>query len=292
MFEWPGIGAMVLLAGNKNTDEFLGIGEHGIIGIPDGVKTQGFHLVLMMPREARIVIAQKNVDQDKGGYHSHALAQLSDSPEEFTTWVMHDPIRVSRFGPNVWTDWKSAKPNRVDCWLVSNDGHLGLFQVGIVTHDDGKTFRLIGEYRWRGKIFKNGAELVAKPDDSAWGSLLWNPGESRYGIREHPEFHRLLAGTEFEKWGGSPQELEPPLNPVPEGRARVEWYIPFAGQKGQGIARLPNSSVWVLGQDILNLPDEDGIKRLRRNELLRYTALHYDWGTKTGLPKLLNVRRV
>ena len=201
LFEEPGIGASVLLAESKEAEGYLEIGEHGVLDIPSEVKPNGFHLVLYVLREARVVIAQKNVSQDKGDYHSHALAQLGDA-EDFKTWVMHDAIKVKRVGKDVWTNWHSVKPNRIDCWQVEKDGRLVLTQIGVITTDNGKTFRLLGEPRWQGMILKTPAgELVAKPDESRWGPLLWNEGESRYGIREHPKFKEWLADAELGSWG-------------------------------------------------------------------------------------------
>lgn len=295
IFEEPGIGASVLLPGKKWADSPLEIGEHGVLAIPQGLQPAGFHLVLYIPAEARIVITQKNVERDKGGYHQHTLAQLGDSAG-LTTWVMHDPIQVVRAGKNVWTDWHSTKPNRVDCWRVERDGRLELFQVGVITHDDGQTFRLLGEYRWRGRVFKTVVgELAAKPDKPKWGSLLWCPGESRAAIQEHQGFQLLLATAEIEPWNGR-EVVDSPLDPVPNngGFARVCWYIPFAGQKGQGYAKLYNNEdVCIHGSDILEPPDPDGIKRLWYNDLISFTATQKNWGSKKdGPPKLLCVRKV
>lgn len=297
LFENPGIGAGVFLPGKKRADSSLEIGEHGILAIPKGLQPAGFHLVIYVPKQARLVIVQKNIGQDKGGYFRHALAQLGTTEtDDLITWAMYDPIQVMRQGSNVWTSWHSEKPNRVDCWMLGEDGQAGLFQVGVITHDDGQTFRLLGERRWQGQVFKTAnGELVARPNEPKWGALGWNKEESRAAIREHPDFQALLASANLSPWNGSPKELYPPLGLVPPGNfARVDWYIPFAGQKGQGIAKdQAGNPLWVLGQDLLVEPDTDGIKRVFHGDLVSFTGIHQNWGTKReGPPKLLRVQKV
>jgi hypothetical protein len=296
IFEEIGIAVEVYLPGKRWQDNPLEVGEHGILAIPKGLQPAAFHLALFILREERLVIVQKNVGQDKGGYHRHALVQLETETDKLITLVlMYDPIQVIRRGQNVWTGWHVVKPNRVDCWFLGKNGSLKLVQIGVITHDDGQTFRLLKEPRWQGRILrKPNGELVARPDDQKWGPLLWNEGESRADIREHPDFQKLLADATLMPWNGSPEELNPPLGPIPEGDyARVDWYITFAGQKGQGIAKLADgSSVWVIGQDLDVPPDGDGIIRLYHNDLLTYVGIHKNWGRKKeGLPKLLCVRR-
>lgn len=294
VYEDIGVGAEVFLPGKRWADKPLEISEHGMLVIPLELQPSGFHLALSIEREARVVIAQKNVGQDKGGYFRHSLAQFGES-DGVITWVMHDPIQVMRAGGNVWTDWHAVNPNRVDCWCLDRNGHLRLIQIGVITHDDGQTFRLLKESRWVGKILRGpDGELVAKPDDQEYGALLWNPGESRAAIRGHPEFQQLLETAIIAPWNDSSEELNPPLGLIPEGDyARMDWYIPFAGQKGQGIAKLRDgSSAWVHGQDLATPADEDGIVRLYHNDLLSFVGLQKSWGKKEGPPKLLGVKRV
>jgi len=290
-YEEAGIGASVLLPGKRHGEE-LEIGEHGVLAIPTGLKPAGFHLVLVVPQEARMVLVHRNIAQDKGAYHRHALAQLGgDSSEGFTTWVMHDPIQVMRVGQNVWTVWHGVKPNRVDCWTLENDGCCTLFQVGVITHDDGLTFRLLSRWGWSGQLFQDQQRgIVGKPNDPEWGSF-----DARRPILDDPGFKKLLEETTLQPWTGTPEELDPSLDPVPSpGHARLQWYSPFAGQTGQGPAVLyDGSAAWVHGMDVRDPPDPDGIKRLYRNNLVSYAGTHTNWGTKKeGPPKLLCVKRV
>jgi len=284
LFEEPGIGVSVLLSGEK----YLEIGKHGELAIPEEVKPKGFNLVVLIPEESRIVINQKNVGQTKGGYHRHALEQLG-MEGGVRTLVMHDPISIERVGKNVWTSWHAAKSNRIDCWSLTNDGHVDCFQVGIITHDDGRTFLLLGEYRWRGMLFRDKSGIVGKPDYPLWG-----PFDIRCSILDDPEFKGCLESCSLPVWNGKPEELTVPMDSVPgNGHARVQWYVPFAGQTGQGIAILNDgSSAWMHGVDILIQPDSDGIKRLQRNDLVRYQEA-IKWGTKPGAPpKLTKIERV
>jgi len=290
-FEELEIGVEVFLPGKKHAEEPLEIGEHGVLAIPTGLNPAGFHLVLTRPKEARIVIVLRNIRQDQGVYHRHCLAQLDNPSGDYITEVMYDPIQVMRVGQNIWTSWHSEKPNRADCWREERDGRCDLFQVGIVTHDDGLTFRLLSRWGWRGQLFqalKQG--VVGKPDDPKLGSF-----DARRPILDDPGFKKLLEGTTLRPWTGKPEELDPPLDSVPGlGYARMQWYSPFAGQTGQGPAVLyDGSAAWVHGVDILDSPDPDGIKRLYRNDLVSYAGIHTNWGTKKdGPPKLLCVKRV
>ncbi|MDO8424441.1 MAG: hypothetical protein Q7S70_00695 [bacterium] len=283
-----GVTASVVLL-NKGRQQILEIGENGVLTIPVGVTPNAFSL-LLHTEETRVVFAQKNVGEDKGGYNDLFPEGIVEGQ------IFSPPIQVMRAGENVWTSWHQEKTNRMDCWLVGIEGCLELFQIGVITHDDGQTFRLLGESRWQGQIFRDPAsdELVAKPDKPKWGPLGWNPGESRAGIRENPDFQDLLANAAIPIWEGTPEELNPPLSPIPDGTfARIDWYVPFAGQKGQGIAKdQKGNSYWIHGQDVAVPPDADGIRRLYHNDLISYILVHQNWGTKTGPAKLLGVKKV
>lgn len=287
-FANPGIGATVLLPGKRHAEDYLTVDTQGILTIPHNLKPAGFHLVLAIPRETPVVINQKNVAQDKGGYHRYFLALLGVSSEGFAIWSIPD-ILVIRAGKNVWTDWHDIRPNRVDCWLVKEGGHVDLFQVGVVTHDDGRTFRLLGDYRWRGQLYQDKERgVVGKPDHSKWGKF-----DVRRSILDDSDFRRLLNGITLQPWQGKPEELDPLLDSVPgNGYAIIDWYTPFAGQKGQGIAKdQTETSYWVLGQDLLVQSDENGIQRLERGDLITFEGEPVKWGDKHGPLKLLCVRR-
>lgn len=282
-----GIVASVVLLGKNR--QVLEIGEEGILIIPEGVIPNAFCLILHAEEKTRIVFAQKNIGQDKGGYNDLFSEGIVERQ------IFSPPIQVMRAGQNVWTSWHQEKTNRMDCWLVEINGYLELFQIGVITHDDGQTFQLLGELRWQGQIFKAPAgELAAKPNNPKWGPLLWNKDESRAAIRENPDFQALLTSATLPPWKGSLEELNPPLSPIPSGNfARIDWYIPFAGQKGQGIVKdHAGKSYWVHGQDIAGPPEADGIRRLFHNDLISYIMVHQNWGTKAGPSKLIGIKRV
>jgi len=308
VFEEARIEAGVFLPGRK-PDDTLEVSECGVLTIPPGLKPAAFYPKLSTTKEEarHFVIVQRNIEQKKeGGYHGHALFRLGKPDDELVEWVMYDPIPVSRAGENVWTGWKSAKPNRIDCWRVEENGHVDLFQVGVVTHDNGQTWRLPGEYRWRGQMFRDGKRVVGRPDDPKWGSF-----DVRRTILDNPDFRKLLEGAVLRPWAGKPEELDPPLDPVPgPDSARIDWYTLFGGQTGHGIAFIANCKAcqttdrdcgdwcrycrnlpygqcvaWVHGSEVMVDPlPPDGIKRLERNNLVSYAGVSVDEGrTKTRL---------
>lgn len=292
-FDGAGVVAGVILQG---TEDYLEIGENGILaGVPNDVT--GFHLMLAAKKNGRTFVAQKNVGQEGGGYHRDALSDLEGFAKGFIAVVMRDPIEVVRAGKNVWTSWHQQKPNRVDCWQLGKDGALGLFQVGVFTHDDGRSWKLHGEYRWRGRLYKDGDKLVGLPESPRWGSLEGG-SSARTQIFQHPDFVALIKTAKLKVWNGKPEELNPPLPAVPEpGQAVMQWYITFAGQTGQGPANLHPSdgkSGWIHGVDIQGVqPDPDGESRLWQGDVIAYSGMVKGWGSKKdGPPKLLGVRLV
>lgn len=270
-----------------DSEDYLSVDENGVITIPKGVEPKGFKLQVFSPKDLNVVILQKEVGRENGGYHT--AVYRGEDMGDYRVWNMARPIRVMRKGRNVWTLWHTDCPNRLDCWFVHEDGQLELFQIGVATHDDGRTFRLLGERIWEGRLYRvNDGSLVGKPHHPSWGPFL----DSRRTLFDDPIFCRLLKGIRVYSWDGQEDALNPKLDPVPEGKfARVQWYIPFAGQKGQGIALLADgSTAWVHGADLRIEPDQDGVKRLRRNTLLKFKEAVV-WGDKSGPPKLTAATR-
>lgn len=277
IFEDPRVRAHVEML--DKGDDWLELDEQGVITIPEDVKPKGFYLTLYVPEKARLVITQKNLRREKGGYHDVQMTRL-ESLSDKRAWVqviLEEPILVQRQGQQTWVPYKGLRghpeampSNRVDIWLISEDGGLDLFQAGVVTHDDGKTFRLLGEYRWRGRIYRRDGAYVAKPKKPFWGDIkTWNR------IFENLEFQDHLRKVSLEQWQGKDEDLSPQLEPPPEGYARMKFYIPFMGQTGQGLALLPSDSTataWVHGIDIKDPPEPDGIKRLRTGDLVSHAG--------------------
>jgi len=207
-------------------------------------------------------------------------------------WTTTAGIKVERNGTHVWTPWHRERTNRLDCWILDLDGHVKLFQVGVITHDDGVTFRLLGEFRWEGQLFWHPdlkCGVIGKPDDPKWGNF-----DVRRTILDHPDFKKLLESATLQSWEGKEEELDPPLDPIPEpGTGRMQWYVPFAGQTGQGpVTLFSGKDAWVHGSELMIEPDPDGIKRLDRNDPIRYAGIQKKWGSKSGPPKLLCVERL
>lgn len=293
-FPVAGVVAGVLLANGK---DFLEVDDQGHLAIPAGVEPKGFHLVVAVRDNGRTFVAQKDVSTTGGGYASQALSQLANFAKGFCAVVMREPIEVVRAGVNVWTSWHAQKPNRVDVWYLGEDGQLWLYQIGVFTHDDGKSWKLHGEFRWCGQLYvASNSQFVAKPDAPEWGPLEGGSSK-RTQIFSHPEFVALLKSAKITLWMGTPEEADPPLpKKVPgPGYARVLWYISFASQKGAGVAELADGSMaWIQAADIVGLePDEDGEIRLLRGDIVSFTGKVENWGSKKGgPPKLTGVRRV
>ena len=285
--------AGAMLAGSEDS-EFLEMDPQGyILGLKNPA---GFHLVAAVRELGRTFVVQKNVGTEGGSYENRALAEFKDFVPGFKAVVMRDPIEVLRAGQNVWTGWhKNQAINRLDCYHLTDHGMLILFQVGIYTHDNGKSFRLHGEPRWLGRLYKSGNGLVGIPVNPKWGSF--NGGSSnRNQIFQHPEFQALVKSAKLEEWKGSDVEIDPPLPTAPEGKyAVMQWYITFAGQTGQGPCTMHDGSIaWVHGIEIFGLvPDPDGEIRLWRGDIISYQGKAENWGhKKNGPPKLTGVRLV
>lgn len=286
-FAEPCVAACVLLVGGK---DYLEIGENGILAMPEGAVPKGFHLMVAIARRHRAIVVQKNVGKEFGGYHRHALSQLKNFAPGYDATVMRDPIEVCRAGTSVWTSWHQDNPNRVDVWFVAKDSEVTLFQVGVFTHNNGVTWKLHGEYRWRGRFFMDGGRIVGKPEHPKWGKF-----DVRRTILDHPDFMELIKIAKISRWRGKPEELDPPLGPVPgPGYARMQWYITFAGQTGQGPANLHSGgNAWVHGTDIVDVePDPDGEVRLWQGDLVSYEGTAKFGNKPNGPPKLLGVRLV
>jgi hypothetical protein len=272
----------------ENPSQYLGVGEDGILtNVPDDVT--GFHLAVGVLKHFRTFVSQKDVGQELGGYSTEALAKLGGSKGLDWT-IMSKPIQVQRVGPNVWTVWHTSTPNRMDCWSLTKDGLFSLYQIGVVTHDDGRTWRLHGEYRWKGKLFARAGVPVACPDEPR---VKWGPFQTWEGIFESPSFRRLLESATLANWTGKSQDLDPPLPQTNNGLAILQWYIPFAGQEGQGYVWLRNGkeAAVVLGDDVSIAPDADGVKRLWRGDVISYEDKVFGWGAKkNGPPKLTGVK--
>lgn len=288
------LGAAVFLNG---TNQHLEISEDGIIQIPAGVRPNQFKLTLLVPKaDTRTFINQKEVSEEQGEYRG--MMRTGRSNGDFNQYTMRLPIQVKRArnqeGPGeiVWVNWHGKpgeKPNRVDCWQISNDGEVRLSQVGIFTHDNGQTFRLHCEDRYRGRLYlsDNGYVVAPRTQDRD----VWGPFTTWKDILNYPRFKALAQTAHLSQWDGTPEELEPKLQVVTEpGFAVVKFYIPFGGFAGWGIAIKDSEDIAVLGPDILEPEETDGVKRLRRNDVVSFDGEGV-YGERSA-PKLLNVSKV
>jgi hypothetical protein len=306
--EFKGIGvAGALLVGGQ---ELLEIDPNGYLAIPAGTQPKGFHLMVAVLKNGWTFVVQKAVGTEGGDYDSPALSEFRGFAPGFKATIMRDPIDVIHAGQNTWTGWhKNAGSNRVDVWCLGTDGKLDLYQIGIFTHDNGKSWRLHGEYRWRGQLYRTTSyALVAKPEHPKWGSLEGGTSR-RTQIFQHPDFVALLKDAELPTWTGTNADIDPPLpEPTEPGTAVVQWYIAFAGQTGQGPLNLHKQdwlegrqynggvckTAWVHATDIEGLdPDADGETRLWRGDTISFEGMVENWGSKKGgPPKLTGVKLV
>ena len=298
MREFPeaGLLAGAFLVGSKT---LLQVSDNGYLQIPEGVKPTGFHLLVACDVQDQTLLVQKNVSEKGGAYDSSALS-VPPLPKGFRGMIMSSPIQVLYEGENVRTAWHADTTNRMDSFHFDPvSGFFGLYQTGIFTHDDGLSFRLFGEWRWKGKLYKLGDGFVAVPESLRWGSF--DGGSSkRNQIFDEPGFADLLSDAELEEWDGPADQVEPPLPKVTtEGHAVVDWFITFASRQGAGIAKLPDGSVaWVQAHDIAEggLDREDGELQFHRGDEISYEKLDKNWGEKSrrrnGPPKLNGVRLV
>lgn len=290
-FEELNLGATVFLNG---TNRHLEVTDDGIIQIPNGVIPHQFKLTLLVAND-QMCINQKEVCEERGGYFS--VVRTGRMNGDFRHLTMRIPIQVKRArgedGEIVWVNWHGKpgeNPNRVDCWEIGKDGEIRLFQVGVITHDNGQTFRLHGEDRYRGQLYldKHGNYVVAP---RAKDRQVWGPFSTWKGILNYPRFKALAQTATLSQWNGTPDELEPKLQMVNDpGLAVVKFFIPFGGMNGFGYAIVNGNDVAILGSDILDSEEEDGVKRLRRNDVISYRGEGI-FGDKKA-PKLLNIRKV
>ena len=292
-FAEPGIIACVL---PYEGEEYLELNERGVLLMPAGVEPKGFHLLVAVREDGRTFVVQKDVGHEGGDYSSGALSELSGFVKGFRATIMRDPIEVIRHGQNTWTGWhKNQASNRVDCWHIDLYGALDLFQVGIVTHDNGATYVLHGEYRWRGQLCEcvEGSTMVGLPRHKKWGSLEGG-SSNRTQIFGHPEFKALMKYVDVLPKCGSGL-IDPPLPKVPgSGLGVVDWFVFFAGQTGQGIVKSQDGwPAWVHGIDVEGFDPASSEPPLWRGDIISFEEAVKNWGAKkNGPPKLTGVKLV
>src|SRR4030042_3993479 len=131
------IGGFVLpIIQGKAKENPINLMANGILNLSfqESKEVTGFRLGLIVPKDARFVIVQRNLLNFQGSYHNAALQVLKE--EEWQTWIMLDHIRVYRRGGISWTEWKAAVPNRVDIWSLTPTGLARLIQYGIIVRDN------------------------------------------------------------------------------------------------------------------------------------------------------------
>lgn len=307
------IGAFVLpIIQGKTKEDPVDLGENGTIqlSLQESKEVTGFRLGLIVPKDARVVIVQRNLGHSPQRlYHQFALSTLKE--EEWDTWIMMDHMKVYRkdWGDGrrvtAWTVWQATVPNRVDLWFLTPGGLTRLFQVGVICRGEGENqyFRLLGELRGEWQLCHDTrGVIVGVPTKPVWGAF-----DIRRPILKNPDFVTLLKTDSLPSWdpehgillsgnsslvqiGESKKKLDYPLKlPLESNRAVMEWWSLFTGMRGQGPIGPNGSNTWVCGEDFLGEPDPDGIVRLPRGTIVSYKGM-MPLGTKAQ--KLLRVRRV
>lgn len=289
------IGAYVIpVIQGKSMENPISLKTDGTIGLsPKECKmVTGFRLGLEHPKDAPVVIVQRNLRHiPEAPYHRHALLR-SRKGGDWMFWEMQDHMRVYRKGGISYTVWQAVVPNRIDLWFLSPEGLSKLFQIGIIARGetDGRDlhFRLLGELRGEWQLAHDPeGKVVGIPTNPVWGAF-----DVRRPILDNPDFRALLNKAHLPSWAGSEEELNLPLElPSEPNQAIMEWWSPFTGMRGQGPIAPKGSNTWVCGEDIVETePDLDGILRLPRGTLISFEG-STPFGEK-GDKKLLQVRRI
>jgi len=290
------IGSFVLpIIQGKAGENPIGLEANGTLSLSlqESKGVTGFRLGLIVPKDARVVIVQRNLGHSPQRlYHKFALSVLKE--EEWYTWVMMDYMRVYRKdwkngrGVTAWTVWQATIPNRIDLWFLTPEGLTRLFQVGVIARGEGESqhFRLVGELRGEWQLYRDNQKgIVGVPTDPVWGSF-----DTRRPILQDPGFKDLFEKTTLPSKTPSKEELNPPLRvPLEPNQAVMDWWSLFTGTRGQGPITPNGSDTWVCGEDFLGESDPDGIVRLPRGTIVSYERTIL-LGNRAK--KLLKVRRI
>lgn len=257
-----------------------------------------------VPKNFRMIAAAKSgftamkVVADEGGGYRQALSALEGKwPRGYSGLSLNENIIVLNEGGFHRTPWHGTPSNRFDYFNVAQDGSFDLFQCGVVIRGTQEDWwpKLLGEYRWRGRLFRaNGGGYVAIPASPKWGSFEGGSSK-RTQIFGSDQFQAMVKGVKLDIWQGTDDEVDPPLPTPGLGQVVVTFYIAFAGREGQGVVQASNGdTAWVLKQDVEGVqPDADGEIRLWRGDVLSFDEAVFGWGAKrNGPPKLTKVRLV
>jgi len=258
-------------------DEYLEVdqstGRIKVEGIPEG-----FCLVIGKPKGSQIVITVKNTGEEIGGYNPANVTRLGGHDGADFSVIMkiavkkvYDRNKVLQF---VHTEWHKERPNCASVYVFESvagklTGKFANYQIGVITPDNGHTWLLCGEHRYKGQIFSQNGSFVVKPLSPKYGPFVtWMP------IFKHPEVRRLLRDANIQEWAGKPTDLDPPLpKAATDNEAVVQWSSMFAGTGRRfGYAWLAGQreAVVVLGQfqkDSSYTPQRGDVVRFDKKEV-------------------------
>lgn len=310
---FPEIYASAYLPKSSGYTKPLAVDEdNGALIIPKGVeRVTGFFLEIEIPGHGLdVVLARKDVSTNGAGYHMEQIREVVPGH----VWRTTTPIEVltDLHTEERYTPWHKKFSNRIDIFVFRPGGETYLLQAGVVVRGKRgqETFYLLVEQLWHGHIVlnqKTGA-LVGVPAAPVWGSF-----ESRRPIFNYEPFRRALkrsASGDVTVRVVEEDEVNPPLGDPPYGCYKVDWFVSFAGQRGQGIVKNSEGrAFWitcdqVLGQEDLEKlaarkiptqhmkllqPDPDGVIRFRRGMDIRSQGERSGFSKKDGPKYLQNI---
>ncbi len=247
-------------------DNTLVIQDDGmIVGVPGNVS--GFQLNILAPKES--VVCQR----DRVNNEYYGLQRGSDQPSD--PELEYRQMRVEVYSHREWgfyTLWLDKQhprsSNNVALWEVEPDGHVAMWEVGIVS-PNGRDFYVAHDIRWDGKLYveapaPNDSWMVGVPSAPKYGSFY-----VRQDILDYKPFQDALPST-LPKYEDTGEDLDPPLAlPSEPNMAIIDWWHMFMGMgRGQGIVLCHDgTSAWLHGQDIEGL-DPDKLVQLERGQRL------------------------
>ncbi len=221
----------------------------------------------------------------------------------------------------VWADTQMGKDasNRADLWRVEKNGRISLFSVLIVTFDDGKTFQIIGEYRWEGQLYlrtKTGPYALVSDDERTavtfgndevrklLNKYVFVPDdgyenfEQRLQVLLLPEFRALVGSASVGPWEGSDDFW---LKPKPRvglvgNQGVVEFYAHGQADGSYGIVRLanpimiggkPRDKAQIRHRFVDAETDAQGVKLVRAGDIVEFDDFYPMDQDKREYPPLL-----
>lgn len=290
-----------------------GVESYGDIHADAGVLVQRFELSVALQQGRMAVVTQRGsaLDyDDPTGLLSMSGVKIHTFPACRVRSVVQSGWRKDRYGPvAVWTETMGTAggpkgPNRADIWLLAENGDLELFQILVITLDNGKSFRLVGTPRWRGHVSRREdgdkytpRSLGGPVEEAAYANgnirlvmdqFAFRPEvgfgcfESRWNILGKSELVSWLSTLDLPTWDGDEGSLHPDFSPrvslgENEGVVKFQSYGLAQGSLAYVTLADPiktSDGMWkdgrVHGAEIRLEPDEQGLRILESGDTVRF----------------------